>query len=83
LEGRDRLQLGLIYPKDQRWEEYENDKWLPRDVWLRSYASKVVDPPQFVHELIDNTAGKWNHDRLHEVIEAISISTRVENDFWV
>jgi hypothetical protein len=44
-----------------------------------------------VHELIDNTAGKWNHDRLHEVfypmdvevIEAISISTRVENDFWV
>ena len=57
---------------------------------LRSYGSRVPNPPVMVSELIDATSATWNFQRLHEVfmpmdipaIMGIPLCTRNVEDYW-
>lgn len=91
LDGREALQQGLI-----RWigtgtttHIWDMD-WLPSDSMRRPVFCSCQDKPQLVSELIDHTSAAWDQAKLNqfftptdrEVIAAIPLCTRVQDDYW-
>ena len=91
IEGRDVLKQGLIRRiGNGTTTNIWNDNWIPQDEMLRSYGSRVPNPPVMVSELIDATSATWNFQSLHEVfmpmdipaIMGIPLCTRNVEDYW-
>lgn len=57
---------------------------------MRPITSMIVNPPQFVSELIDHTSASWREDMIRDIfipldaeaIIKIPLCTRIVDDFW-
>lgn len=90
LDGREILKQGIVRRiGDGTTTDIWALNWIPRAGLMHPITSRVVNPPQFVSQLIDAMSATWKHDLVKEVfvpfdadaILKIPLCTRQLDDF--
>jgi hypothetical protein len=91
LGDRDILVQSLIRRiGDGRSTNIWTDNWLPRNFMMKPLVSIMINPPQMVSELIDETMATWKTNLVHAcflpmdaaIILGIPLCTRRQSNFW-
>jgi hypothetical protein len=67
LDGCEVLLQGLLKRiGDGRTTKIWSDSWLSRDYMMKPITSLMIQPPQMVSELIDETSARWREDLIRQ-----------------
>ena len=85
------MKLGLIkHIGNDNSTDVWLDNWIPQDEMLRSYGSKIVNPPRLASDYFNLSTASWDKQKVEqtimpmdvEAILAIPICTRNFDDYW-
>jgi hypothetical protein len=67
LDGCEVLLQGLLKRiGDGRTTKIWSDSWLSQDYMMKPITSLMIQPPQMVSELIDETSARWREDLIRQ-----------------